>query len=652
MSIHLAHLCIFWHRKHASCNEVVLFGCNIQGSSIHIIAQFLEAATLLLGITEIPHLYGFAILFGLGCIYLMDFRNPLKPRLIQTITLKDSTPEDHISDESSRDLEVDDEGMFEAAACALLELRDASVGKYTWSDPMIADSGNGEPKVSTRFVSSWCWEPSDSIFPKLVFCDDNGDLIQLNLFSECNLPRMTLHEFLFDVSSCKTLLWFKSEIIVAIVEMGDGMILKMENEHPVCIHVIQNISPLLDLCLADYHDEKQDQIFACCGMVPEGSVRTIRSGICVERLIKPDATYEGITGIWALQMNENDPYHSFLVISFIEETRVLTVGLTFADVTEAVGFLTDVCTLACGLLSDGVLVQIHRTGVRISLPAACEEKQSKEGPVSVSWYSHDMTINLGAIGHNLIIVATSNPCFIFLLGFRALSTNNYEIYEIKTVKLLNEISCISIPKQKFNHGSEIGNATIPPGFEFDRTFIIGTHRPSVEIISVLGHGDCRTLAIGSISITNKFASPPSWCIPESVKIVMVDRFYVLAGLRNGMLLRYEWPAVVQSPPHGSYHHPGFSPMNLKSEDISFPVPLQLVAFRHIGVTPVSLVPLNDSLNSDIIALSDRAWLLHVARRSLVYESIPFHSVTHMTPVSCYDCQQGIFYASENSLHLV
>src|SRR5690606_35503016 len=99
---------------------------------------------------------------------------------------------------------------------------------------------------------------------------------------------------------------------------------------------------------------------ACCGVTPEGSLRIIRSGVNVEKLLKTAPVYQGITGTWTVKLKLPDVYHSFLVLSFVEETRVLSVGLSFKDVTDSVGFQPDVCTLACGLVADGLLVQIHQ----------------------------------------------------------------------------------------------------------------------------------------------------------------------------------------------------------------------------------------------------------------------------------------------------
>ncbi|KAJ7971393.1 Splicing factor 3B subunit 3 [Quillaja saponaria] len=163
----------------------------------------------------------------------------------------------------------------------------------------------------------------------------------------------------------------------------------------------------------------------------------------------------------------------------------------------------------------------------------------------------------------------------------------------------------------------------------------------------------------------------SGCIPQDVRLVCVDKCYVLSGLRNGMLLRFEWPIVsaVSSSDLSSLSHvtslygkadTALSNMNLskmsepnlckKLNDL--PVTLQLIAIRRIGITPVFLVPLSDSLDADIIALSDRPWLLHSARHGLSYTSISFQPATHLTPVCSIECPKGVLFVAENSLHLV
>lgn len=673
----------FWScRRGALLNELLLVGWNIRDHAISVISRFFEAGPLAHSIVEVPRSYGFAFLFRIGDALLMDLRDPHNPSCVYRTSLNFLPPameEQNFVEESCRVHDVDDEG-FNVAACALLEL-----GDY---DPMCIDGDSGNVKSPSKHVCSWSWEPETNRIPKMVFCVDTGEFFMIEIAFDSVSLKVNLSECLYKGPPCKALLWIEGGFLSAFVEMGDGMVLKVENGRLVYTSPIQNIAPILDMSVVDYHDEKRDQMFACCGVAPEGSLRIIRSGISVEKLLRTAPIYQGITGTWTVRMKVTDPYHSFLVLSFVEETRVLRVGLNFSDVTDSVGFRPDVCTLACGLVDDGLLVQIHQNAVRLCLPSkvAHSEGVPLSYPVCSSWFPQNVSISLGAVSHNLIIVSTSNPCFLYILGVRSLSMNNYEIYEMQHLRLQNELSCISIPQKHFegrkssspiSHAGNRSLAVLPVGVDIGYTFVIGTHRPSVEVLSFVPKEGLSILASGTIALTNTMGTAISGCIPQDVRLVLADQFYVLAGLRNGMLLRFEWPAGLNMsssvvPSHspigatwrnadtvltdmGAANSFGsqISAFNLsnKTKD-ELPINLQLIANRRIGITPVFLVPLSDSLDTDIIALSDRPWLLQSARHSLAYTSISFQPSTHATPVCSVECPKGILFVAENSLNLV
>ncbi|WOL15227.1 hypothetical protein Cni_G24008 [Canna indica] len=678
-------LAVVMHRKDSFVNDLLLFGCNPYTRAIQVISRYSESGPLALDVSAVPHLFGFAILFRIGEMLLMDLRDPNNIYCFHKISLDvPNLLEDRIyAEESCKALDIDDERMFNFAACALLELRDSGADTVKVDDPMSIDSGSGKGSSSSKLVCSWTWEPGHSIDSKLICCLDSGELYMVEIYSHTGGIQVKLSDRLYRCMPTKALVWVQCGLIAGIVEMGDGFVLKFERDRLFYKGSIQNIAPTLDISIADYHDEKQDQMFACCGMSPEGSLRTIRSGISVERLLRTAPIYQGVTGTWTLRMKQSDSFHSFLVLSFVEETRILSVGLSFNDVSDAIGFQPDVCTLACGLFADGVLVQIHRSGVRLCLPttSAHPEGVPLSLPICSSWSPTNMTISVGAVGQSLVIVATSNPCFLYILGVRSFSAYNFEVYEVRHVKLQYEVSCISVPLRNADLkqlASEVRlmnkdhKACRPNEFDLGMIFVIGTHKPSVEILSYAQDEAFRVLATGNIEVNNALGSPLGGCIPEGVRIISVDHPYVLAGLRNGILLRFEWPAIpafLQTDPNrqGCTTRPCSSVIQSSSSTMatfnsynnltgetksSVPVFLHLVAIRRIGITPAVLVPLKDSLDADIIVLSDRSWLLNTARHSLAYTSISFQPATHVTPVCSADCPKGILFVADNSLHLV
>ncbi|KAL0405049.1 UNVERIFIED_CONTAM: DNA damage-binding protein 1 [Sesamum radiatum] len=663
-------------------NELLLLEWNIEEEAVNVIYQFAEAGPLAYHIVEVPHSHGFAFLFRAGDIVLMDFRNVHSPSCVYRRSLNFTPLEEQSFKNIIRIPDImDEDGISSFAASALLELGDINKS----DDPMnIDDYSCIQP--GSNYVCSWSWEPSVTNSPRIIFSADSGDLYVIEVLFESDGVKVNLSDSLYKGLPSNALLWLDGGFVAAIVDMADGMVLKFEDGFLQYRSSIQNIAPILDMCIVDYPDEKHDQMFACSGMASEGSLRIIRSGISVEKLLKTAPIYQGVTGTWTVKMKVSDPYHSFLVLSFVEETRVLSVGVSFSDVTESVGFQPDVCTLACGIVADGVMVQIYQCGVRLCLPVRTVHPEGipLSSPICASWFPDNMTISLGAVGQGMIVVATSSPCFLFILGLRSSSQYHYEVYQMHCVKLQNELSCISIPQKHLelnrilmDYAAESPVPGLPSGNRVDNLFVIGTHKPSVEVVSFTHDKGLQVLAIGVISLTNTMGTTISGCVPQDVRLVLVDRLYVLSGLRNGMLLRFEWPSAstLSSTGPPGQHTVGSSctvnsrvlsnsmssnnkvpPMFMsnasgKSEG-EFPVNLQLIAVRRIGITPVFLVSLSDSPDADMIALSDRPWLLQTARHSLSYTSISFQPSTHVTPVCSSECPRGILFVAENSLHLV
>ncbi|PIN20426.1 Splicing factor 3b, subunit 3 [Handroanthus impetiginosus] len=663
-------------------NELLLLEWNMEEQMVSVVYQFAEAGPLAYHIVEVPNSHGFIFLFRAGDIVLMDFRNVHSPSCVCRISLNFTPVEDKNVKNIIRIPDImDEEGIYSVAASALLELGDIDKS----DDPMNIDHCSSI-QPGSNYVCSWSWEPGVTNSPRIIFSADSGDLYAIEVLFESNGVSVKLSDCLYKGLPANALLWLEGGFVAAIVDMADGMVLKFEEGFLKYRSSIQNIAPILDMCIVDYNDEEHDQMFACSGMASEGSLRIIRSGISVEKLLKTAPIYQGVTGTWAVKMKVSDPYHSFLVLSFVEETRVLSVGVSFSDVTESVGFQPDVCTLACGTVADGVIVQIHQCGVRLCLPvrAVHPEGIPSSSPVCTSWCPDNMTISLGAVGHGMIVVATSSPCFLFILGIRSSLAYNYEVYQMHCVKLQNELSCISIPQKHLKQNRVLVDyaannliAASLPGNRVDTLFVIGTHKPSVEVVSFTIDRGLEVLAVGIISLTNTMGTTISGCVPQDVRLVLVDHLYVLSGLRNGMLLRFEWPSASTLSSLGTPGQPTvvgsctenfhvtsnpvfpnnklpqmFMSNTSENTEGEFPVSLQLIAVRRIGITPVFLVPLSESLDADVIALSDRPWLLQTARHSLSYTSISFQPSTHVTPVCSVECPRGILFVAENSLHLV
>lgn len=74
-----------------------------------------------------------------------------------------------------------------------------------------------------------------------------GEFYVIEIHFDVEGIRISLSDCLYSGLPCKALLWMMDVLILALVEMGDGMVLKIEKGALVYKGSIQNIAPFLDL---------------------------------------------------------------------------------------------------------------------------------------------------------------------------------------------------------------------------------------------------------------------------------------------------------------------------------------------------------------------------------------------------------------------
>lgn len=589
------------------------------------------------------------------------------------------------------------------------------------TNPQGADSNEalGVVIANPPIVAAWSWEVlAEAGEPAvLLVATDAGSIHRVHLTIDeavantiiVQKTRIRVSPRCYQGPACTSLLCLPGGYVAAVGDMGDGHVLQAELDgFLISRSSLQNIAPMFDFELVDYDGEKQDQMVACCGAGDEGTMRVIRNAISVEQLLTSPPSFPGITATWPLRIRQSDTYHSILVMSFLEETRVLSVGLNFDDRTDTTGFNSGASTLACGRVEDGWLVQICASEIRLCSPAM---EDNAAVPLVSSWSAPTSgdggAIRVGAVAQGIILVALSRLGTLFLLGTELGNVGIRHVVELQRCHVNAEISCISIPQEErrkdepptssstsdgqrtyqsgLSQSTSVTNADASiPGFEIGKICVIGTYQPSVEILSLVPGEAFRQLAVEPLVQVTPSGTSHGGCIPESVQLIHVDRLYVLVGLRNGMLLRYHWLA---SPVEGlgSFRkHSGSNSSDLSTSGLPFshqpsiqdksntlhgktvhisgnhagrnrePAILHLMDVRRIGVSPVSLTLLRTSLHSDVVALSDRPWLLQAVqhRQQIAYTPIAFRASSHATALSCIGCPLGLLFIADCCLHLV
>jgi splicing factor 3B subunit 3 len=144
---------------------------------------------------------------------------------------------------------------------------------------------------------------------------------------------------------------------------------EMESLDPIIDSRVLNLLPNSDI----------PQIFTVCGRGPRSTYRMLRHGLDVEETVSSDLP--GIpNAVWTTKIKEDgttscyladshllrnfpDPYDSYIILSFVNGTLVLSIGETIEEVQDT-GFLSSAPTLAVQQIGSDALLQVHPHGIR------------------------------------------------------------------------------------------------------------------------------------------------------------------------------------------------------------------------------------------------------------------------------------------------
>jgi splicing factor 3B subunit 3 len=155
-------------------------------------------------------------------------------------------------------------------------------------------------------------------------------------------------------------------------------------ENLAVLDEIQSLDPIIDSNVLNVlPNSDSPQIFTACGRGPRSSLRTLRHGLEVEESVSSDLP--GIpNAVWTTKKTEDglfsalnlhghiliivvDPYDSYIILSFVNGTLVLSIGETIEEVQDT-GFISSAPTLAVQQIGGDALLQVYPEGIRHVLP--------------------------------------------------------------------------------------------------------------------------------------------------------------------------------------------------------------------------------------------------------------------------------------------
>ena len=177
------------------------------------------------------------------------------------------------------------------------------------------------------------------------------------------------------------------------------------------LETFPNLGPIVDMAVVDLDRHGQGQVVTCSGVAKDGSLRVVRN--CVGIQERAAAELPGIKGCWSLKNGDDAPHDTFLVVTFMRETRVLAVDDASDEIGECEfeGFVATEQTLWAGNVLGGMACQVTSSGVRLVDAAT--------GALKASWspkneHGEPETIGVASGNANVVVVATSGGKLVSL----------------------------------------------------------------------------------------------------------------------------------------------------------------------------------------------------------------------------------------------
>lgn len=368
----------------------------------------------------------------------------------------------------------------------------------------------------------------------------------------------------------------------------------------VQVDELPSLDPILDAKVLNPLAADSPQIFAASGRGARSTFKMLRHGLEVNEAVSSDLP--GVpNAVWTTRLSKADEFDSYIVLSFVNGTLVLSIGETIEEVSDS-GFLTTSPTLAVQQLGQDALLQVHPQGIRHILA----DKQVNE------WE----TPSLPNGEPTTIVATTTNERQVVV----ALSSNEIVYFELDMDGQLNEY------QERKAMGARVLTMSIaecPEGRQRTPYLAAGCDDSTVRIVSLEPDS---TLA--SISIQALTALPSSICISE-MQDNLVDRHhlttFVNIGLQNGVLLR-----TVLDPITGQ---------------------LTDTRTRFLGSKPVKLIRTRVQGESAVLALSSRSWLSYTFQSTMHFVPLIFDALDHAWSFSAELCPEGLIGIIGSSLRI-
>lgn len=357
---------------------------------------------------------------------------------------------------------------------------------------------------------------------------------------------------------------------------------------------LQSLNSLLSSQVLNLDPSKDtSQIYTICGQAARSTFRSLNHGVGIFEIVSAELPAVPIA-VWTTKVKEDDEFDKYIVLTFANETLVLSIGENVEEVTDS-GFLASVSTIAVQQLGRDSLLQVHQAGLRHMLA---------DGTVN-EWEPPQGTY---------VITASTNNYQVAI----ALSNNSLVYFELDEEGQLNEYE---EHQELSSRPTSMSIGDVPQGKVRSPFLAIGSEDATIRIFSL----DLET-TLESLSISALTASPSDVCI-----IYMADNtlnptarsLYLHIGLSNGVYVKSLMDSVTGQ--------------------------LSDTRKRFLGPNPVKLFKTSAQGQPCILALCTSSWLGYFQGVNFQMAPLAYNPLSHAAGFSSEECPEGIVGIQHNNI---
>ncbi|KAH7289838.1 hypothetical protein KP509_30G020500 [Ceratopteris richardii] len=292
--------------------------------------------------------------------------------------------------------------------------------------------------------------------------------------------------------------------------------------------------------------------------------------------------------MWSLRASSKDVYDTFLVVTFISETRILAINAEDElEETEIEGFDSDAQTLFCQNVLHDQLIQVTASSLRLVDAISRRQLNEWRAPPGLS-------INVAAASSSQVLLATGGGHLVYIeIGQR-------ELIEVKHVKLEYEISCLDIN---------------PVGEDPDRSYL--------AVVGMWTDITARIFSLPNLELLTKH-SLGGEIIPRSVLFCTFEGIpYLLCALGDGHLFNFI--------------------LDVNTGQLSDRKKVSL------GTQPITLRTFRSKNATHVFAASDRPTVIYSSNRKLLYSNVNLKEVNYMCPFNSASFPDSLAIGKEGEL---